>query len=61
MPEIYCDLALEGKLPALDNKINPLPAGLVWIRGMDVAPVLTTVTEVKKMEKSYSRLTQVQA
>jgi hypothetical protein len=49
-PEIYCDVALEGRFPALDRKINPLPDGLVWIRGMDVAPVLTTIGELDKLE-----------
>jgi predicted ATP-grasp superfamily ATP-dependent carboligase len=51
MPEIYCDLALEGKFPTLERKINPLPDGLVWIRGMDVTPVLTTAEELEKMER----------
>ena len=49
-PEIYCDLALEGRFPSLARKINPLPDGLVWIRGMDVAPVLTTHEELAKLE-----------
>lgn len=52
MPEIYCDIALEGKFPALERKINPLPDGLIWIRGMDVEPVLTTVKELEQMERS---------
>ena len=51
-PEIYCDLALEGRFPLLERKINPLPDGLVWIRGMDVAPVLTTREELAKLEAS---------
>lgn len=54
MPEIYCNIALDGKFPDLERKINPLPDGLVWIRGMDVEPVLTTVKELEKMEKSAS-------
>ena len=48
MPEIYCDLALEGRTPTLERRINPLPDGLVWIRGMDAAPVLTTAAELEK-------------
>jgi len=54
-PEIYCDLALEGRFPSLDRKINPLPDGLVWIRGMDVAPVLTTSEELAKLEASMAK------
>lgn len=52
LPEIYCNIALEGKFPALERKINPLPDGLIWIRGMDVEPVLTTTVELKKLEQS---------
>ncbi len=52
MPEIYCDIALEGRFPAMERNINPLPDGLVWIRGMDVAPVLTTIEELEKLERS---------
>jgi len=48
--KIYKDLALYGKWPDLPKKINPLPDGLLWIRGMDVEPVLTTVEELKRLE-----------
>lgn len=51
MPEIYSNIALNGEFPTLDRKINPLPNGLVWIRGMDVEPVMTTVEEMEKMEQ----------
>jgi hypothetical protein len=51
MPEIYCNIALEGEFPTLESRINPLPDGLVWIRGMDVTPVLTTVAELEEMEQ----------
>jgi carbamoyl-phosphate synthase large subunit len=46
-PQIYRDIALEGKFPSLPRKINPLPDGLVWIRGMDVEPVLTTAAALE--------------
>ena len=42
MPKIYCDIALDQNFPSLQKRINPLPNGLIWIRGMDVEPVLTT-------------------
>jgi hypothetical protein len=54
MPEIYCNIALDGEIPALERKINPLPDGLIWIRGMDVEPVLTTTDELEKMAQSIS-------
>jgi carbamoyl-phosphate synthase large subunit len=49
-PEIYCNIALDGNFPVLEKRINPLPAGLIWIRGMDREPVLTTVAELEKLE-----------
>lgn len=42
MPEIFKDIALYGESPLLHKKINPLPTGLLWLRGMDVAPRLMT-------------------
>jgi len=42
LPEIYCDIAIDGKFPTLERRINPLPDGLLWVRGMDVEPVLVT-------------------
>jgi carbamoyl-phosphate synthase large subunit len=49
MPKIYCDIALDGNFPTLERRINPLPDGLIWIRGMDTEPVLTTRAELKAM------------
>jgi len=48
MPEMYCNIALEERFPELDRKINPLPDGLVWIRGMDAEPVLIRTEELEK-------------
>jgi hypothetical protein len=42
MPAIYRDLALAGRHPKLARVRNPLPAGLIWVRGMDVEPRLVT-------------------
>ena len=42
MPVIFKDLALYGKKPILNKKINPLPNDLMWLRGMDTEPMLTT-------------------
>jgi hypothetical protein len=48
MPEIFKDLAIYGEKPKLEKKINPLPNGLLWCRGMDTQPVLTTLEEAEK-------------
>lgn len=49
LPRIYCDLGLHGTRPDLERKVNPLPDGLFWIRGMDVEPVLTTDQRMKEL------------
>jgi hypothetical protein len=51
LPQIYRDIALSNRFPLLEKKINPLPDGLVWIRGMDREPVLTTMAEWEALEK----------
>lgn len=48
MPQIFADIALKNKFPNFENKINPLPEGLLWIRGMDREPLLTTESEIKE-------------
>lgn len=48
MPEIFKNIALYNEFPTnLDKKINPLPDGMLWIRGMDRKPILTTMEEIK--------------
>lgn len=48
-PQIYRDIALVGEFPSLSRKVNPLPDGLIWIRGMDVHPVLTSVADLEAL------------
>ncbi len=48
MPEIFKDLAIYGEHPILERKLNPLPNGLLWLRGMDTAPRLMTHSEIEK-------------
>jgi carbamoyl-phosphate synthase large subunit len=40
MPEIFKDIALYGTYNEPVKKINPLPDGLLWLRGMDTKPRL---------------------
>ena len=42
MPKIYKDICLYEKFPSLEKRINPLPDGLMWMRGMDTPPRLVT-------------------
>lgn len=46
LPVILRDLCLYKKKPNLVKKCNPLPDGLLWLRGMDVLPRLTTRAEL---------------
>lgn len=46
MPEIFKDIALHNEFPTLEKKINPLPDGMLWLRGMDTKPALTTEKEI---------------
>lgn len=48
MPKIFKDIALYNEFPSLDKKINPLPDGLLWLRGMDCEPLLTTEEKILK-------------
>lgn len=47
MPVILKDLCLYGKKPNV-KQLNPLPDGLLWLRAMDCAPILTTEAELRK-------------
>lgn len=48
MPEIFKNIALYNEFPSLEKKINPLPNGLLWVRGMDREPILTTEADIQK-------------
>lgn len=51
MPEIFKDLALYNEFPILEKKINPLPDGLLWLRGMDAKPKLMTNSQIQEQIK----------
>lgn len=48
MPVIFKDIALYNKFPVLEKRINPLPDGLLWLRGMDTRPRLVKETNFQK-------------
>ena len=54
LPYLFVKLAYGELLPDLPCKINPLPPGIAWIRGMDFLPVLTTVEQIE------ARVTELQ-
>lgn len=48
LPIIFRDLGLEGRRPLLKRQMNPLPDGLLWLRGMDVEPLLCTESDLRQ-------------
>jgi hypothetical protein len=46
MPEIFKDIVLYNEFPSLKKKINPLPDGLLWLRGMDTKPKLMSADQM---------------
>jgi len=46
MPKIFKDIALYREFPILKQKMNPLPNGLLWLRGMDTKPKLMYEEEI---------------
>ncbi|MEA3015132.1 MAG: hypothetical protein QOD42_3677 [Sphingomonadales bacterium] len=51
MPRIFLDIGLYDRFPTLERRINPLPDGLLWIRGMDRPPALIRDTDLKTFLK----------
>ena len=60
MPYIYTRLAYCEKPPNILKKINPLPSGLCWIRGVDFVPILTTLNLIEQYEEEFKlRLSKI--
>ncbi|MFZ3122425.1 MAG: hypothetical protein WA104_03545 [Thermodesulfovibrionales bacterium] len=55
MAKIYVDLALTGKTIDINKKLNPLPNNLLWIRGMDIAPKLVSLSKIRRTENYLAR------
>lgn len=47
MPEIFKDIVLYNEIPKLEKSVNPLPDGLMWLRGMDTKPLLIHEAELE--------------
>lgn len=52
MPDIFVTLALGGEPVLPETRINPLPAEMVWIRGIDFLPVLSSTAEIEQHESA---------
>jgi hypothetical protein len=53
LPYLFVKLAFGEPFPAPVRRLNPLPPGLAWVRGMDFLPVLT---DVETIERSVAEL-----
>jgi carbamoyl-phosphate synthase large subunit len=47
MPYIFTRLAFGEEPPPVEKRINPLPPGLMWVRGMDREPLLLRPEDVE--------------
>ena len=54
MPYIFIKLAFNEPYSEPIREINPLSKNLVWIRGMDFLPILTTLKKIEKYEKEFN-------
>ena len=54
MPYMLVKLAFGEDLPAVSAKVNPLPSGLAWIRGMDMEPVLTDSETIEGLQRELA-------
>lgn len=52
MPYIYVKLGFDEPVELPEKRINPLPAGLYWIRGMDIEPKLVTQKEIDDFDRN---------
>lgn len=50
MPALYLKAAFDEPLPPVEPRINPLPEGLAWVRGMDCEPVLLPLQAIEDWE-----------
>lgn len=58
MPEMFVKLGYGEVVPKLEKVRNPLPDGLVWVRGMDFEPVLSDEKTVQESVDEKNRILQ---
>lgn len=56
LPDIFVKTSLGMPIKKLKKKINPLPEGLSWTRGMDTKPVLSNLSNFVKLEKGLDNI-----
>jgi hypothetical protein len=54
LPYLYAKLAFGEACQLPEPRLNPLPSGLAWVRGMDFLPVLTTVESIERVAEELA-------
>jgi len=54
--DIFVRMSLGLPIKKLKKKINPLPEGLAWTRGMDIKPVLDNISRFEQLEKDLNNI-----
>ena len=60
MPYIYTKLGYGETPPQVSCKVNPLEAGLAWVRGMDTEPILVHLKEIDSADEELTRRLETQ-
>ncbi len=55
LPYIFVKLAFDEPIPKIKKKVNPLPEGLAWVRGMDFLPILTDFKKIQNCRKELKK------
>jgi hypothetical protein len=56
MPYIFVKLGCGEEVPIPEQHVNPAPDGMVWIRGIDIEPVLTSIDEIEARVEELEQL-----
>lgn len=55
-PDIFVRMSLGLQIKELKKKVNPLPKGLAWVRGMDSIPALVNLSRFSQLEQDLENL-----
>ncbi|HVT18456.1 MAG TPA: carboxylate--amine ligase [Thermoanaerobaculia bacterium] len=55
LPYIFAKLAFGEPCALPERRVNPLPPGLAWVRGMDFLPVLTDIERIAGAAEELAR------
>src|SRR5690606_8212375 len=55
LPYIYVKAGFDEEIPVPVGTMNPAREGLLWVRGMDIEPVMTSVEEVAQIEQTLTQ------